>query len=83
MNDSRTVAVSLSAERMRRHRKRRHAGLRCLTVELRDSEIDMLVGKALLMPGMRNDKNAIIRALHAHFDETLNIKPQNHKNRGA
>jgi hypothetical protein len=55
---------------MRRHRKRRREGLRCLTVELRDSEIDVLVGKA---PGIRNDKNAIIRALHDFFDITLSM----------
>jgi hypothetical protein len=62
-----------AAARMRRHRKRRREGLRCLTVELRDSEIDVLVGKALLMPGIRNDKNAIIRALHDFFDITLSM----------
>jgi hypothetical protein len=60
-----------AAARMRRHRKRRREGLRCLTVELRESEIDMLVCRALLMPEMRNNRNAIIRALYAHFDLTL------------
>jgi hypothetical protein len=73
VNHSNTSAVNLSAARMRRHRKRRREGLRCLTVELRGSEIDMLVCKALLKPEMRNDKNAIIRALHDFFDITLSM----------
>jgi hypothetical protein len=33
----------------------------------------MLVCKALLKPEMRNDKNAITRALHEYFDETLSM----------
>ena len=73
MTDASESSSSLAAARMRRHRKRRRAGLRCLTVELRASEIDMLVFRALLMPEMRNNRNAIIKALHAHFDLTLNI----------
>jgi hypothetical protein len=56
-------------------RMRRRDRLRCLTVELREREIDMLVWRALLKPEMRHSKSAIINALHAHFDETLNIKP--------
>ena len=68
-------SISLAAARMRRHRKRRRDGLRCLTVQLRETEIDMLVCRALLKPEMRNDRIAIINALHDHFDLTLNIKP--------
>jgi hypothetical protein len=68
-----TPEISPAAKRMRRHRKRRRDGLHCLTVELRDSEIDMLVCKALLKPEMRNDKTAITRALHEYFDETLSM----------
>jgi hypothetical protein len=34
-----------AAERMRRHRQRRRDGLRCLVVELRETEIDVLVQK--------------------------------------
>jgi hypothetical protein len=66
---------SPAAKRMRRHRKRRRYGLRCLTVELRETEIDMLICKALLKPEMRNSKNAIINALHAFFDHTLSMTP--------
>jgi len=51
-----------------RHRKRRREGLHCLTIQLRETEIDVLIYKGLLKPEMRNSKNAIINALHAHFD---------------
>jgi len=71
MNDSITRAITLSAARMRRHRKRRREGLRCLTILLRETEIDVLIRRALLNPEMRNNEYAIINALHAHFDETL------------
>jgi hypothetical protein len=62
-----------AAKRMRRYRQRRRSGLRCLTVLLRETEIDMLICRALLEPKMRNDKSAIIRALHDYFDQTLGM----------
>jgi hypothetical protein len=62
---------SAAAERMRRHRERRREGLRCLTIELRETEIDALVRMGLLRPEMRNDGTAITEALYAHFDRTL------------
>jgi hypothetical protein len=34
---------SPAAERMRRHRDRRRDGLRCLTIELRETERDALI----------------------------------------
>jgi hypothetical protein len=67
--------ISPAAARMRRHRQRQREGMRCLTVQLRETEIDMLICKALLKPEMRNSKNAIIRALHDHFDLTLSMRP--------
>jgi hypothetical protein len=67
--------ISPAAKRMRRHRVLRREGLRCLTVQLRETEIDMLVCKALLKPEMRHSKKAIINALHAHFDLTLSMTP--------
>jgi len=64
-----------AAERMRLHRERRRLGLRCLTVELRETEIDALVCMGLLRGEMRNDVNAITDALYAHFDRTLDLTP--------
>ena len=60
-----------AAERMRRHRQRRRDGLRCLGIELRETEIDVLIRKGLLKPETRNDTSAIIDALYAHLDHTL------------
>jgi len=44
-----------SARRMRLHRARRQKGLRCLTVELREREIEALVTKGLLPSTSRGD----------------------------
>ena len=64
-----------AGERMRRHRERRRQGLRCLTIELREAEIDALVYMGLLRGEMRNDVNAITDAVYAHFDRTLDLTP--------
>ena len=66
---------STAAERMRRHRERRRDGLRCLTIELRETEIDALARMGLLSAEMRNDANAVIEALYMHFDRTLDFTP--------
>jgi hypothetical protein len=62
---------SPAAERMRRHRQRRRDGLRCLVIELRETEIDALIRKGLLKPETRNDTSAIIDALYAYLESTL------------
>jgi hypothetical protein len=56
---------------MRRHRERRREGLRCLWVELHETEVDALVRNRLLGPGLRDDPNAIADALYAHLERTL------------
>jgi hypothetical protein len=60
-----------AAERMRRHRQRRRDGLRCLVIELRETEIDDLIRKGFLKSETRNNASAIIDALYAHLDNTL------------
>ena len=62
---------SPAANRMHLHRLRRRSGLRCVTVELRGTEIDALVRKGLLTSDTRNDPRAIVEALYAHLDRTL------------
>ena len=62
---------SAAAERMQAHRRRRRAGLRCVVVQLREKEIDVLVRKGVLNADARNDRYAVRDALHAHFDRTL------------
>lgn len=56
---------------MRRHRQRRRDGLRCLNIELRETEIDMLIRKGLLKSETRNDAYAIIEAFYAFLDHAI------------
>jgi hypothetical protein len=67
-------ACSPAASRMRLHRQRRRLGLRCIVVELRETEVDELVRRGLLTEDARNDRVALRRALHAHLDKTLTIQ---------
>ena len=66
---------SPAAERMRLYRERRRSGLRCLTIELRETEIDALIRRGLLKSETRNVDAEIIRALYAHLDRTLGQMP--------
>jgi hypothetical protein len=68
---SEETARSPAAERMRRHRERRRDGLRCLTIELRVTEIEALVRIGLLKAETRNDQNAIREALYEYLDQTF------------
>ena len=64
-----------AAERMRRHRERRRDGMRCLRLELRDTEIDALVRKGLLKTEARSDHKAIAEALYDYIERTLDPLP--------
>jgi hypothetical protein len=66
-----TASPTPAAERMRRHRERRRDGMRCLWIELRDTEIDVLVQRGLLKEETRHDQNAIADALYDHLERTL------------
>ena len=70
-----TVSQSSAAERMRRHRERRRDRMRCLRLELRDTEIDALVRKGLLKPETRHDQNAIADALYDYLERNLDPLP--------
>ncbi len=67
----RVYLIPSAAERMRLHRERRRQGLRCLTIELRETEIDVLVRRGWLKAETRNDVNAIRTALYKYFESTL------------
>jgi len=69
------VTCSPAAERMRLHRERRRNGMRCLTIELRDTEIDALIREGLLKPETRNDPSAVREALYAFLDDTWGVTP--------
>ena len=60
---------------MRLHRERRRQGLRCLMIELRETEIDVLVGRGLLNSETRHDSHVVREALYAHLDQTLASTP--------
>ena len=64
-----------AAERMRLYRERRRSGLRCLIIELRETEIDALIRKGLLKSEMRNVDTEIIDAIYAHLDRSLGQTP--------
>jgi hypothetical protein len=52
-----------TAERMRRSRARRRKGLRCLTIELREAEIDQFIRRKRLSAEDRENPDALRRAL--------------------
>ena len=64
-----------AAERMRLHRERRRRGLRCLMIELRETEVDALIRGGLLEQETRDDRNAVLKALYGHFSRTLRPTP--------
>ena len=68
-----TAPPNLAAERMRRHRQRQRDGLRCLTIELYETEIDALIQRGLLKAETRNDSFAIIEALYKHLKKHTGV----------
>jgi hypothetical protein len=72
--DDKTVP-SAAAARMRRCRERRREGMRCLTIELRETEIDALIRRGLLKPETRNIRRDIVLALYVFLDRTLGRMP--------
>jgi hypothetical protein len=62
---------SRGAQRMARHRRRRKEGLRCLTVLLRETEIDTLIRRGRLAPEGRDNLLAVRKALYGFLDDTL------------
>ena len=66
---------SAAALRMRRHRERRRHGLRCLTLQVREREIDALVRRGLLTAEMRNVVREINAAFYKFLDQTLGSTP--------
>jgi hypothetical protein len=62
---------SAAARRMQLHRLRRQRKLRCLTIELRVTEVGALVQRGYLNPERQNDLKAIRSALHCILDRAL------------
>ena len=64
-------APSAAALRMRRHRERRRDGLRCMTIELRETEVSALVRKGFLKEDARSNLQAVRNAFYGFLDRTL------------
>jgi hypothetical protein len=71
MRTEANAKISPAAERMRRCRRRRRDGVRLLTVELVEAEINALVAHNLLKEEERDDHFAILVALYTLLGETL------------
>jgi hypothetical protein len=59
------------AAREKAYRERKRDGLRCLTVEIRDEEVDVLVQFGFLDRDRRDDRHAILAAFYEFLDRTL------------
>jgi hypothetical protein len=62
---------SAAALRMRRHRERRRDGLRCMTIELRETEVAELVRQGFLQKDAHNDPQALRNAFYRFLDRIL------------
>jgi hypothetical protein len=71
METETTSVRSPGAVRMARHRSRRRKGLRCLTIELRETEIDTLIRRGWLHHDARPDVAALRKALYGFLDDHL------------
>jgi hypothetical protein len=56
---------------MTRHRNRRRKGLRCVTIEVRETEIDVLIRRGRLARDSRADLAAVRKALYGFLDDHL------------
>jgi hypothetical protein len=70
-NGSEASAISGAALRMRRHRERRRDGLRCMTIELRETEVTALIRKGLLKEDGRDNLRAVKSAFCGFLGRTL------------
>jgi hypothetical protein len=61
-----SVKRSPAAERMRLHRERKKNGMRCVMIEIRNTEIDAFIQKGFLKAEMRND--VVASAIYAWLD---------------
>ena len=77
--DATSPVPSPAAERMRRHRERQRDGLRCLTIELRETEIGALIQKGLL----RGTTARTLKQLSPRFMTSSTVPWTHRQHRGA
>ena len=63
------LAPLTAAQRMRRSRERRKKGLFCLTLELRETEVEMFVRSGRLASHERTVPGALRRAIYSIIDD--------------
>ena len=69
--DMRKPLFKAGSIRSRRSRERRRDGPRCVTIEIRDEELEAFVRRGLLSDAARCDVEAIKQAVYSYFDATL------------
>jgi len=69
-----TLSSAPAAERMRRYRKRRRRGIRCLRIQIHVSEIDALIRKKYLDQQSRDDLKAVEYAIRTVVLDALTNK---------
>jgi hypothetical protein len=70
-NQADSARITAGAIRMRASRERRRAGMRSLTIELRNKEINRLIELGYLQSVDRESRNGIVQALYRFLDRTL------------
>ena len=60
-----------AAKRMRLHREPRRQGLRCLTIELRETEVSELIQRGFLHSEDQNEPEAVRKALYLFLDRAV------------
>ena len=70
VNTATEPRITPGASRMRASRQRRRAGLRCITLDLREAEIDRLIELDYLREAARGDKNQVLLALYRFLDNS-------------
>jgi hypothetical protein len=56
---------------MRLHRERRRQGLRCLMIELRETEVSELIERGFLRSEDQNEPEALRKALYRSLDRAV------------
>jgi hypothetical protein len=72
-SDNTVTTPMTAAERARAFRRRRRDRMRLLSIEVREQEIDAMVGAGLLRPDQRKDTYAVIAALYAVLDRAFAV----------
>lgn len=70
-NDVEQTPDTMAAARMRLLRYRRRQRIRCVTIQVHESEVEALVRKGWLKTETRNDPAALVEALHGHLGYSL------------